>query len=425
MKACMVAYSFYETDNRIRRYAETLVKRGDVVDAFALRREGQASFDVIRGVRVHRIQTRTRDERHPLTYLAKLLLYFVRSAWALTLHHLHDPYDVIHVHSVPDFQVFATLIPRLLGARVILDIHDIVPEFYASKFMVSEESLVFKLLLCAEKLSVAYSNHVIIANHLWHRKLLQRAVRPEKCTALINYPDLSIFSFRHRGAKTNDDFVMCYPGTLNWHQGLDVAINAMALLRDKGEAPKVKLLIIGDGPDREKLKTMIKQQQLEDRVSIVGSMPIEQVAETMANVDLGIVPKRKRSFGNEAFSTKIMEFMAMGVPVIASNTRIDQYYFDSSVVHFFESDDVQDLAAKIWHLVHDADKRDSLRMRAMKLIAQNNWDVKKAEYLDVVDGLLKRGQRYSSTNTGATSTDINLEISMPCAPDCNFTDQNG
>src|SRR5208337_3740288 len=187
------------------------------------------------------------------------------------------------------------------------------PEFYASKFKVSERSLVFRLLLMVEKLSAAYSNHVIISNHLWRTKLIQRSVRPEKCTAIINYPDLSIFFRRPRTVATNGDFIMCYPGTLNWHQGVDLAISAMALLRDK--APNLKFLIVGDGPDREKLKTLVRQLHLEDHVVMAGVIPIEQVAETMATVDLGVVPKRKDSFGNEAFSTKIMEFMAMGVPV--------------------------------------------------------------------------------------------------------------
>ena len=108
---------------------------------------------------------------------------------------------------------------------MILDIHDIVPEFYASKFKVSERSFVFRMLLLAEKLSAKYANHVIISNHLWRTKLIQRSVRPEKCTAIINYPDPSIFSCRpRRVAATDGDFVMCYPGTLNSHQGVDIAI---------------------------------------------------------------------------------------------------------------------------------------------------------------------------------------------------------
>lgn len=382
----MVAYTFYEADNRVRRYAEALAKRGDEVDAIALRREGQPRLEIIRGVRVYRIQKRRIDEKGPFSYLWKLLLFFFRSMWLLTLKGLRQRYDVIHVHSVPDFQVFCTLIPRIMGTRVILDIHDIVPEFYASKFRVDEHSLIFRLLLLMERLSTTYSNRVIISNHLWETKLAERSVPLEKCTTIINYPDLSIFYQRPRPPVDNGDFLICYPGTLNHHQGVDVAIRAVALLRDK--APKVKFLIIGDGPDREKLKAIVMKEQVEDRVTFQGFVPMETVAETMGAVDLGVVPKRKESFGNEAFSTKIMEFMAMGVPVVASNTRIDRYYFKEGLVQFFESDSADDLAAKILDLVNDPAKRSALRRNARSFIEQNNWAVKKNIYLDLVDRLV-------------------------------------
>jgi glycosyltransferase involved in cell wall biosynthesis len=397
----MVAYTFYEADNRVRRYAEALVKRGDQVDAIVLRREGQSPFDIIRGVGVYRIQKRLIDERGPFSYLRKLLMFFLRSMWLLSLRTLKTRYDIIHVHSVPDFQVFSTLIPRLMGSRVILDIHDIVPEFYASKFKVKESSLTFRILLVIEKLSIAYSDHVIISNHLWRDKLIQRSVRSKKCTAIINYPDTSIFFCRPRTPATNGNVVLCYPGTLNGHQGVDLAIAAVALLREK--VRNIRFLIIGDGPDREKLNTMVKEQKLEDYVSISGFVPLEEVAETMADVDLGVVPKRRDSFGNEAFSTKIMEFMAMGVPVLASKTRIDQYYFNDRLVQFFESENVCDLAARILQLIEDPLRCDSLRASAAKFIEHNNWDVRKGEYLDLVNSLVLDGTEYTNT-TGQVAT---------------------
>jgi glycosyltransferase involved in cell wall biosynthesis len=384
----MLAYTFYDADNRVRRYAEALVKRGDQVDAIALARPGQPSFEVIQGVRVFRIQKRVIDERGPLSYLIKLMLFFFRSAWHVTAKHLREPYDIVHVHSVPDFEVFAALIPRMLGARVILDIHDIVPEFYASKFKVGERSLVFSLLVFLERLSIAFSSHVIISNHIWLDKLVHRSVRADKCTALINYPDFSIFWRRPRQTATDGEIIMCYPGTLNWHQGLDLAIEAMSLLRDK--VPNLKFLIVGDGPDREKLRSMIQQRHLEDRVFLKGFVPMEQVAEIMSNVDFGLVPKRKDSFGNEAFSTKTMEFMAMNVPVIASRTRIDEFYFNDDLLQFYDSDNVEDMAAKILDLANNPDRRAALCANASEFIALNNWDVKKHEYLDLVDRLVKR-----------------------------------
>src|SRR6201997_5375461 len=98
MKACMLAYTFYDADNRVRRYAEALARRGDRVDAIALAREGQPAFEIIQGVRVFRIQKRKIDERGPFSYLFKLLLFFVRSAWFLAIEHLREPYQLIHVH---------------------------------------------------------------------------------------------------------------------------------------------------------------------------------------------------------------------------------------------------------------------------------------------------------------------------------------
>jgi len=355
------------------------------VDAITLARDGQPRFETIEGVRVFRVQKRVLDEKGPLSYLVKLLLFWVRSAAWLTAKHLQSPYDVVHVHSVPDFEVFATLIPRLMGARVILDIHDIVPEFYASKFNVTERSVVFKILVLVERLSTRYSHFVIISNDLWREKIIRRSVSGDKCTAITNYPDFSIFWRRPRLTTQRGEFVMCYPGTLNWHQGLDVAIGAMALLRDR--APNVRLLIIGDGPDRKTLARMISDLCLADRVSLRGLVSLEEIAKIMASIDLGVVPKRKDSFGNEAFSTKIMEFMAMNVPVLASRTRIDEYYFTEELIRFFESGNPEDLADKILELMQDPLHRASLCQKSTEFIAKNNWDIKKHEYLSIVDQL--------------------------------------
>jgi glycosyltransferase involved in cell wall biosynthesis len=385
----MVAYTFYEGDNRVRRYAETLVKRGDVVDAIVLRREGQSSFEVIAGVNVYRIQERVRDERGPSSYLTKLLMFFLRSTWVLTQRHLSARYDIIHVHSVPDFQVFSTLVPRLMGAKVILDIHDIVPELYASKFKISERSLPFRLLVLMERLSVRYSDHVIISNHLWHERLVRRSAQPERCTTILNYPDLSIFYRRPRTMANGGEFIMCYPGTLSWHQGVDIVIGAMAQLRDKVD--NLRFLILGDGAERDRLIALAKEHGIEDRVTIIKGVPIEEVAQTMANVDLGLEPKRKHSCANEALSTKILEFMAMGVPVLASDTRVHKMYFTGDMVEFFDSENIADLAAKILELMRDPARRTALRERGMEFILENNWDLKKNEYLDLVDHLVKRG----------------------------------
>jgi glycosyltransferase involved in cell wall biosynthesis len=383
----MVAYTFYETDNRVRRYAETLVKRGDEVDAIVLRRAGQSAFEVIRGVNVYRIQKRIIDEARPIEFLLKLLSFFLRSSWMLMRHNFRRQYDLIHVHSVPDFEVFSTIAPKLLGAKVILDIHDIVPELYASKFKIGDRSLLFKLLVAMERLSVRYSDHVIIANHLWEERLVGRSCPPDLCTTILNYPDPSIF--QPRGVRDNVDpkhFVMYYPGSLSHHQGVDLIITAMSVLGER--AANFKLVVVGDGPEYSRLRELVVQHGLEDQIRITSGVPLEQVAAGMESASLGVEPKRKRSFGNEALSTKILEFMAMGVPVLASDTVINRRYFSDGLVEFFDSEDVNDLASAIIRLANDPGRRSELIERGRKFVMSNNWNVKAHEYLNLVDDLV-------------------------------------
>jgi glycosyltransferase involved in cell wall biosynthesis len=419
MRACMVAYTFYETDNRVRRYAETLAKRGDHVDAFVLRRPGQEPFDVIRGVHVYRIQRRVIDETSPLSYLLKLLFFLIRSTASVTRRHLRARYDLIHVHSVPDFEVFCTLIPRVMGAKVILDIHDIVPELYASKFGISSTSIPFRLLLLMEWVSIRYSNHVIVANHLWHERLILRSARPEDCSTILNYPDPAIFRERvHHPPDSAREFLLFYPGTLSWHQGVDLLITAVARIRSA--APELRLMIVGDGPERQRLESLIAAEGLGDIVTIGGGVSMEQVAEIMARADLGVEPKRKQTFGNEALSTKIFEFMAMGVPILASDTIINRRYFGDGSVEFFISDDIDGLASAILRLMQDAPLRSQLRERGLGYIRQNNWDVKSGEYLRLVDGL-KEGRSvkppFEETGTAlrgsSAETSSRSESAMP------------
>jgi len=383
MKVCMLAYTFYERDNRVRRYAESLARQGHTVEAIALRRGDQPAEEILEGVRVLRIQRRVVDESSPISYLLKLLAFFLRSFCVISLRHLRSPYKLIHVHSVPDFEVFATLIPRLTGARIILDIHDIVPEFYASKFRVRESSIVFRALVFMERLSCAFAHHVIIANDLWYERIIRRSVPAGKCTSIINFPDLNIFAPPlHAEDENSSVFRIGYPGTLNWHQGVDLAVQAIALLRDR--LPNLHFSILGDGKMRDELQSMIVARGLSDRITLTGLVPMEAVAEAMRQTDLGLVPKRAEGFGNEAFSTKIMEFMAMGVPVCATRTQVDEFYFNDSLIEFFASGNPADMANHIERLVLDSNRRHTLRTNALAFIAENSWAVKEQIYLSLV-----------------------------------------
>jgi glycosyltransferase involved in cell wall biosynthesis len=381
----MVAYTRYESDNRVRRYAEALAKRGDRVDVVALRQEGQAASDVINGVHVFRIQRRIVSEKSRFTYLGKLFLFFLRSMVFLTREQFRQRYDLIHVHSVPDFEVFAAVYPKLTGTKIILDIHDIVPEFYASKFKASHESLAFRMLVAIERLSTGFSDHVIAANHIWEKRLQDRSVRASKCTTMLNFPDTDDFQRRGR-TRTDDKFIILYPGTLNYHQGLDIAIRAFARIKD--QVPRAEFHIYGEGEQFAILNSLIAELGLQDRVFLKAMLPYHQITSIIENADLGVVPKRGNSFGNEAFSTKILEFMAMGVPVIVPETAIDRYYFNDSVAKFFKANDEQSLADAMLLLITHPEMGRSLARNADLFVKKYTWDENKDSYLDLVDSLV-------------------------------------
>jgi len=392
----MVTYSVYDGDNRVRRYAETLVKRGYHVDAVAIWRGGERKENsVVNGVNVFRIQGRVKNEKSKFVYLAKLLLFFWRSMLFVSRQHWRARYDLIHVHSVPDFEVFAVWYPKLTGAKIILDIHDIVPEFYASKFNVSRKSLAFKFLVAVEQLAIAFSDHVIASNHIWEKRLKERSVAASKITTIINFPDTEVF--QPQGRTRNDGkFILLYPGTLNYHQGLDIAVRAFSRIRN--EVPEAEFHIYGSGDQLAYLKSLVAELGLENQVLFKGSRVVEQMVRVIEDADLGIVPKRKNGFGNEAFSTKILEFMAMGVPVIIPDTDVDTYYFNDSVAKFFQANNDESLADSMLLLIKNPEVRQSFVRNASEFVKKYTWGANQSIYLVLVDSLLtSREGRHAIT----------------------------
>jgi len=385
LRICMVAYTFYETDSRVMRYAEALAQRGDDVEVFALRRPGTPRTEVLCGVRVHRLQGRQFNERGRFSYLWRIVVFLMRALFQVSARDLQQKYDLVHVHSVPDFLVLCALVPRLRGTPVILDIRDILPEFYASKFAVSSKSLGFRFLCFVERLCGRFATHVIVANHTWQQRLLSRSVKYGKCTVVLNVPDRSIFVRNPKTTRCSERFLLIYHGTLNWHQGLDIAVRAFARIKDL--APEADFHIYGDGPSKPELFSLVERLHLENRVFVHDRRPVREISAVLETANLGIVPKRKDDFGNEAFSTKTLEFMAMGVPVIVSDTKVDRHYFDNSVVRFFRGEDVEDLAFCMLDLIQHREKRQALVERAANFVSENDWALGKQEYFSLVDEL--------------------------------------
>ncbi|MCW5554714.1 MAG: glycosyltransferase family 4 protein [Verrucomicrobiae bacterium] len=384
----MVTHSFYESDNRVMRYAEALAACGDIVEVVALRsKPSLPEREIINGVKLFRLQDRfAKSGTSKLSFLWPVLRFLFSSSQWLTQRHRQQPYDLIHVHNVPDFLVFAAWYPKLAGTKVILDIHDILPEFFGSKFRVGEPSVFLWGLRLVERFSARFADHVILANHLWFDRYTTRSARTQKCSVFINNVDTRVFQARSRRTP-NDKHVILFPGGLQWHQGLDIAIRAFKKLHRR--LPDAEFHIYGDGDMKPRLKMLAEELGVAASVRFFDPLGIRDIAAVMANADLGVVPKRADSFGNEAYSTKIMEFMSVGVPVVASGTKIDRFYFDDSVVRFFVSGNDDSLADAMLEVLTNDELRHALVTRGFEYAARNSWDIRKGEYLSLVDGLCR------------------------------------
>jgi len=320
--------------------------------------------------------------------------------------HARNRYDLVHIHNMPDFLVFAAWYPKLQGAKLILDIHDLTPELFTSKFATKPTSFYVKLLRAIEKIAANFVDHVIVSNHLWSERLISRSVSRDNCSVLINHVDPAMF-YQHPKTRNDGKFIILFHGSFQWHQGLDIAIEAFAHVRRK--LPGAELHLYGSGGNNGEVELVRLSQRLglSGSVKFCGCVSLDRIAEVIANVDLGVVPKRADSFGNEAYSTKIMEFMSQGVPVVISRTKVDTFYFEEGTVHFFPSGDTRALADAILDIANNDELRQTLIARGYRYVERNGWDRKKKEYLDLVDSLTT--ERFDSSISPVSATEMTRE----------------
>ena len=389
MKICMITYSFYEMDPRVRRDSECLVNRGDAVDVICLRGEGREKHDRLSGVNVYRIQRRQGNEKHPIGYLKRLLYFFFLSAFTVTRLFLKKRYNLIQVRSYPDFEVFATFIPKLFGAMVVLNIHELVPEFYARKFGLHANHVVVRFLKWVEKISCRFVDHVITISDIWKNTLVRRSVPESKCTVVLTVPDPRVFKPIEYKDRSEIFTLMCF-GKLTEYYGLDIAIKAIDIIRR--EVPSVKLEINAyDGPQRDALLKLIANLKLEKfvRFNITKLLPLDEYSELMRRADIGIDPRRGGVFAGEYLSSVVMNFFTTRIPVVVSRTKAYKIYFDESMVMFFEPDDYHDLARCIVELSNNPKERQELVKNADGFIKDHSWERYKKIYYELADDLCK------------------------------------
>jgi glycosyltransferase involved in cell wall biosynthesis len=386
-RICMIAYTTYPADMRIRRDAEALVQRGDEVEIICPSTPELEGHESFHGVRVHTVTKFGCEDLHgPIDYIRPYITFLVLATIRLTRLFRKRRYDVIHVHTMPDFLVFSALIPKLFGCKVILDVHDLMPELYSSKFALPETHWMIRLVAAVERLSVRFADRAV-AVHQPHLEALVRHGNPaDKFTIVMNLPDRATFAPRTR-APDPPPFRLVYHGTVGRRHGLDIAVRAVALARDRVSG--LELRVIGDGDYFPQLRELVRELDLEDCVRLEqGFVPVEQLLPMIDGATVGIVPILHDSFTRFMLPVKLIEYLALGVAVIASSSETIEAYFDADVVLLCPPGDPEALAARIVELHDSPSKRQALAVAGLRWSAEHDWEAQKRKYLDLVDSLL-------------------------------------
>ena len=383
-RVCMIAYTHYSTDSRVRREAEALATRGDRVDVICL--GGALPASEAKGVRVYEPwKLRYRGERR-IAYVAQYGGFFLLAALLAGWLHLRRRYHVVQVHTMPDFMVFAAAVPKLLGAKVLLDVHDLTPELYASKFEAPSDSKLVRLLTWVERRSIAFADRAIAVHAPHLDALVEHGSPREKFTVVMNVADPEVVRPPKGSPPPHDTFRLVYHGTVARRHGLEFALRAIAHARDSVSG--LELTVAGDGDDVDRLLALVSELGLDDAVTFRrGFVPFAELAPTLAAADVGVVPIYDDSFTRYMLPVKLMEYVALGIPAICTSTRTIRAYFDDSMVRFVEAGNVDDLAAAIVELHADPQKRRDLVDAASAFNREFGWPAESARYRALIDSL--------------------------------------
>lgn len=392
----MVVYTDYVGDMRVQREAEALAARGDVVDLICPRAESLRGKTSLRGVNLHYARSLSYAKAGPIRYLARYLAFVLAAGWKVARLNRRAHFGVVQVHTMPDFLVFAALPAKRSGAKVILDVHDLVPELYASKFGLRESHPLIRALVWIERRSIAFADSALAVHGPHRDALIRHGNPPEKLTVVMNWPDLRKLG-RRRDERAVEASLLVYHGTISRRHGLETAVRAVALARR--DIPGLSLFLAGNGDDVARIEALVQELDLDGSVTLKkGIVPLEDLLPTLRRAGAAVIPLIPDLFTKYMLPVKLLEYAALGVPVIATRTPTIEAYFDDSAVSYVRPDDPNELAQRIVQLYGDPAQRRDLAEGAAAAIARHSWEEERGRYFAVVDRLL--GKKGNSDSTG-------------------------
>lgn len=382
-RVLIIVQNYYDIDPRVRREAEALIEHGYCVDVLALqppnKAENRYSLNKVHVNTIKLGKKRAGKLRYIWEYIA---FWFMAFLYLARNHH----YDLIQVCTLPDCLIFATLIPKLIGCKVILDMHEVMPEFFMSKYHVPENHFMIRVLKWQERLSIKFADHVIVINEPIKKLLETRGLPTQKATVITNSVDEQLFTPLRDERRKSETFVFMYHGTLTHIYGLDIALQAFSMA--SVQMPNAEFHIVGEGPERTNLELQVEKSNIKEKVKFLGVYPQESIPAQLTQCDVGVLATRRDTFLDLSFSNKLPEYIVMEKPVIASRLKAIHHYFSEEAIAYFEPENATNLAEKMVELYNNPERRKRYSENALWEYSDIRWECMKQRYLEIVERML-------------------------------------
>jgi glycosyltransferase involved in cell wall biosynthesis len=382
----MVHYSDFAVDSRIQRQARALAERGDHVDCVCLGEEIELS------VGEGSITTHQAAEDKPRggarAYLEGNARFFIGAARKVSALDRSGPFDLVEIHNMPDALVFTALRPKLRGVPLILNFHDTFPELFATLFERPPGHPLVRLIRIEERVSAAMvDGHIFVTEEA--RELLRgRGIDAARSQVVMNTPDERVFGERReaRTPPSEGELRVVYHGGLADRFGVETLVRAVALLRERREP--IALDVYGSDAEAAARLAAFAAEVAPEGVRIAPQpTPVEQIPARVAEADLGVVPTLQDGFTDLLLPVKLLEYVHMGLPVVASRLPVIERYFGDDLL-LAEPGDAASIAAAIEGVRSDPVAARTRAERASKRLAKIEWRQQRRGYLELVDGLV-------------------------------------
>jgi glycosyltransferase involved in cell wall biosynthesis len=317
-------------------------------------------FERLEGVSIHRYRAASPTSSH-LSYFWEFFYCWVMTAY-LTFRVLRrEGFDVIQACNPPDTFFLLGWFYKLLGKRFVYDQHDLCPEVYLARFK-RQPNFLYRILLGLERLTYASADMVIVTNESYREVAMRRGRVPaERVVVVRSAPDPRRFrsAVPDPALKRGKPYLVTYLGVMAPQDGVDLLLEAIAHIVGARGRNDIAFVLMGSGDSYQELKAQASARGLDPYVTFTGRIPDEEVARTISTADVCVSPDPKNDLNDFSTMNKVLEYMALGRPVVAFDLKETRYSAGGAALYATPNDSA-DFGDRILELLADPARREAM-----------------------------------------------------------------